>query len=131
MYDRFKKVIDGTYNSVKRKIPDIKYPCYGGRLYRFFISVHDEYLYFYLTEDSLIYTSNGVLINAIPFKDIKKLSVKRGAVIKYRFRIRLATGRKFHFYLYCNEKHSTALTGSASDNVRQFIDTLLASVNVD
>ena len=85
--DDFKKSFDRTYEIVRRKYPDIRFPCYGGRFYWFLITRHFESLYFYLTENSLIYTSSSAYITEIKFSDIKKISIKQGWLFKSSFRI--------------------------------------------
>ena len=60
--DDFKKSFDRIDENVRRKYPDIRFPCYGGRFYWFLITRHFESLYFYLTENSLIYTASSAYI---------------------------------------------------------------------
>ena len=44
--EKFKKSLDFTYEMVKRKVPDIKYPCYGGEIYKYALLIHQQELYF-------------------------------------------------------------------------------------
>lgn len=136
--ENFKRELDFKYSRVKKKFPDIRFPCYGAKFYRFLASSHIEYICLYLTQNSLVYT--GVYhermaerphkdIEEIPFKDIKKLSIKRGRLIKSRFSMRFTSGRKYHFYIYDIKDFSTDMTGNGSDNVKNFISTLRSSVD--
>ena len=126
--DDFKKNFDLTYKLVNRKVWNLKYPCYGGRFYWFLISRHFENLYFYLTQNALIYTASSAYITEIPFDTIKKLSIKRGLFVKSSIHIRIVADKKYHFYIHCKEVFSTELTGDASENVKAFIETLRLSV---
>ena len=92
--DNLKNSIDFTYNLTKKKFSDVKFPCYGGRFYWFLISRHKENVYFYLTEKSLLYTSSGVYFVEIPFKNIRKLSVKKSAIIRSMYHIKMVTDKK-------------------------------------
>lgn len=127
----FKNCIDFTYNLAKKKFPDIKFPCYGGRFYWFLVDRHTENIYFYLTEKSLLYTESGVYFTEIPFKNIRKLSVKKSAITKSMFHIRLVADKRHHLFIYCKEDFSTDLTGNAIKNTNNFIAVLQSSVNVE
>ena len=125
--DDFKKGFDNVYEFVKEKYPDVRFPCYGGRYYWFFITRSFESLHFYLTRDALIYTSSGIYVTKIPFDKIKKISVRRGILLKSSFRIRIVADRKYHLQINEIKDFSTKLTGNSKDNAKNFIDTLLAS----
>ena len=125
----FKKIFDRIYEIVRRKYPDIRFPCYGGRFYWFLITRHFESLYFYLTENSLIYTASSAYITEIKFKDIKKISIKQGRLFKSSFRIRIVADKKYHLQINAIKDFSTKLTGNSADNVKIFMDTLRASVS--
>ena len=126
--DDFKKGFDRVYEIVKRKCPDIRFPCYGGRFYWFLITRHFEELYFYLTQDALIYTASSAYITEIPFKNIKKLSIRQGIFFKRSFHIRIVADKKYHFIVNDIKNFSTKLTGNGSQNVNSFIDTLRSKV---
>ena len=125
---RFQKSFDRIYEIVRRKYPDIRFPCYGGRFYWFLITRHFESLYFYLTENSLIYTASSAYINEIPFDRIKNLSIKRGLFVKSSIHIRIVADKKYHLLLKDMKWLSTRMTGNNEDNIRGFIATLQASV---
>ena len=126
--DDFKKSFDRIYEIVRRKYPDIRFPCYGGRFYWFLITRHFESLYFYLTENSLIYTASSAYITEIPFDTIKKLSIKRGLFIKSSIHIRIVADKKYHLLLKDMKWLSTRITGDNGDNINGFIAALQASV---
>jgi len=42
--EKFKKSLDFTYEMVKRKVADIKYPCYGGEIYKYAFLIHQQEL---------------------------------------------------------------------------------------
>ena len=127
--DDFKKSFDRTYEIVRRKYPDIRFSCYGGRFYWFLITRHFENLYFYLTENSLIYTASSAYITEIKFNDIKKISIKQGWLFKSSFRIRIVADKKYHLQINAIKDFSTKLTGNSADNVKSFMDALRASVS--
>ena len=128
--DDFKNGFDRVYGIVKRKYPDIRFPCYGGRFYWFLITRHFEDLYFYLTENSLIYTASSAYITEIKFEDIKRISIKQGWLLKSSFRIHIVADKKYHLQINEIKGFSTQLTGKNADNVKCFIDTLCASVKM-
>lgn len=119
--------IDETYKLVKRKVPNIMYPCYGGCLSWMFLNYSREALFFYLTDSSILYTQGGGRINEIPFADIKKISVSHSRIMKSVYHIRLTSDKKYHFYLYSRPDISTELTGDSTINVSSFIDKLKRS----
>ena len=127
--DDFKKGFDRIYEIVRRKYPDIRFPCYGGRFYWFLITRHFESLYFYLTENSLIYTASSAYITEIKFSDIRKISIKQGWLFKSSFRIRIFAEKKYHLQINAIKDFSTKLTGNSADNVKSFIETLRARVS--
>ena len=126
--DDFKKGFDVTYELVNKKVWNLKYPCYGGRFYWFLVSRIYDSLYFYLTENSLIYTLSGAYITEIPFNTIKKVSIKRGLFIKSSIHIRIVADKKYHLLLKDMKWLSTRKTGNSEDNIKGFIATLQASV---
>ena len=126
--DDFKKGFDVTYELVNKKVWNLKYPCYGGRFYWFLVSRLYDSLYFYLTENSLIYTLSGAYITEIPFNTIKKVSIKRGLFIKSSIHIRIVADKKYHLLLKDMKWLSTRKTGNSEDNIKGFIATLQASV---
>ena len=126
--DDFKKGFDVTYELVNKKVWNLKYPCYGGRFYWFLVSRLYDSLYFYLTENSLIYTLSGAYITEIPFDTIKKLSIKRGLFVKASIHIRIVADKKYHLLLKDMKWLSTRKTGNSEDNIKGFIATLQASV---
>ena len=126
--DDFKKGFDRIYEIVRRTYPDIRFPCYGGRFYWFLITCHFENLYFYLTENSLIYTASSAYITEIKFNDIKKISIKQGRLFKSSFRIRIVADKKYHLQINAIKDFSTKRTGNSADNVKAFLDTLRANV---
>ena len=128
--DDFKKGFDRVYETVRRKYPDARFPCYGGRFYWFLFTRHFETLYLYLTQNSLIYTASSAYVTEIKFNDIKKISIKQGRLIKHSFSIRIVADKKYHLQIYAIKDFSTKLTGSAAENVKRFIDTLEASARV-
>ncbi|MBQ9805314.1 MAG: hypothetical protein IJW49_02230 [Clostridia bacterium] len=129
--DDFKKSFDLTYELVNEKVWNLKYPCYGGRFYWLLISRHFENLYFYLTQNGLIYTASSAYITEIPFDTIKKLSIKRGLFVKSSIHIRIVADKKYHLLLKDMKWLSTGMTGNNEDNIRGFIATLQASVKND
>ena len=126
--DDFKKSFDRIYEIVRRKYPDIRFPCYGGRFYWFLITRHFESLYFYLTENSLIYTASSAYITEISFDTIKKLSIKRGVFVKSSIHIRIVADKKYHLLLKDMKWLSTRNTGNNDDNIKGFIQMLQTSV---
>ena len=66
----------------------------------------------------------------IPFKNIRKLSVKKSAIIRSMYHIKMVTDKKQHLFIYCKEDFSTDLTGNAIKNMNNFIAVLQSSVNV-
>ena len=126
--DDFKKSFDVTYEFVNKKAWNLKYPCYGGRFYWFLVSRHFDSLYFYLTENSLIYTLSGAYITAIPFDTIKKLSIKRGLLIKSSIHIRIVADKRYHLLIKDMKWLSTRKTGNNEDNIKGFVATLQASI---
>lgn len=127
--DDFKNGFDLTYERVRRKYPDITSPCYGMRFYytSFNVKQHCDYLYFYLTPKSILYTASGVHITEIPLNMISHLSVKQGWLFRSSFDIRFRAGESYHFSISAIKDFSTERTGKSSDNVKNFIDTLRAS----
>ena len=128
--DNFNHTFDFTYELVKKKFSDIRFPCYGGRFYWFLFSRHFEYVYFYLTQDSLVYTASSAYITEIPFNNITKLSIKRGLLFKRSIHVYLVADKKYHFLINDIKGFSTNLTGNGSDNVKNFIDTLQDKVSI-
>ena len=126
--DDFKKRFDRVYEIVKRKHPDIRFPCYGGRFYWFVFTRHFESLHFYLTQDALIYTASSAYITEIPFKNIKKLSIRHGIFFKRSFPIRIVADKKYHFIVNDIKDFSTKMTGIGFENVNCFIDVLRSTV---
>ena len=126
--DDFKNGFDQVYEIVKRKCPDIRFPCYGGRFYWFLITRRFESLYFYLTDNSLVYTVSSAYITEIPFDTIKKLSIKRGVFVKSSIHIRIVADKKYHLLLKDMKWLSTPKIGNNKDNIKGFIQTLLASI---
>ena len=124
----FKRGFDVVYELVSEKHADIRYPCCGGRFYWFLVSRHFESLYFYLTNDSIIYTASSAYITEIPFSSIKKLSVKQGCIFKRSFNIHIVADKKYHFLVNDIKDFSTQLTGDGSENVKKFLETLKMSV---
>ena len=128
--DDFEHTFDFIYKSVKKRISDIRFPCYGGRFYWFLFSRHFKYGYFYLTQESFIYTRSGAYITEIPFHDITKLSIKRGLLFKRSVHICLVADKKYHFLIKDIKDFSTSLTGNGSNNVKNFIETLQDKVDI-
>ena len=128
--DNFEHTFDFIYKSVKKRISDIRFPCYGGRFYWFLFSRHFKYGYFYLTQESFIYTRSGAYITEIPFHDITKLSIKRGLLFKRSVHIYLVADKKYHFLIKDIKDFSTSLTGNGSNNVKNFIETLQDKVDI-
>ena len=126
--DDFKKSFDLTYELVNGKVCNLKYPCYGGRFYWFLISRHFENLYFYLTQNALIYTASSAYITEIPFDTIKKLSIKRGLFVKSSIHIRIVADKKYHLLLKDMKWLSARKTGKNKDNIQGFIQMLQTSV---
>ncbi len=126
--DDFKKSFDLTYKFVNKKVWNLKFPCYGGRFYWFLLTRRFENLYFYLTPNSLIYTASSAYITEIPFDKIKKISIKQGVIVKSSFHIRIVADKRYHLLIKDMKWLSTKLTGNGEDNVRNFIETLKASV---
>ena len=126
--DDFKKSFDLTYKLVNKKVWNLRFPCYGGRFYWFLLTRSFENLYFYLTPNSLIYTASSAYITEIPFDKIKKISIKQGAIVKSQFHIRILADKRYHLLIKDMKWLSTKLTGYGEDNVRNFLETLKASV---
>ena len=126
--DDFKKNFDVTFDFVNKKVCNLKYPCYGGRFHWFLVSRYLDSLYFYLTENSLIYTLSGAYITEIPFNTIKKISIQRGLFVKSSIHIRIVADKKYHLLLKDMKWLSTRKTGHNEDNIKGFIETLQASV---
>ena len=122
--DDFKKSFDFTYGVVNEKVRNLRFPCYGGRFYWFFVSRYFEALYFYLTKNSLIYTASGAYITEIPFDTIKKVSIKRGAFVKSSIHILIVADKRHHLLIKDMKWLSTKMTGNNEDNIRGFTDTL-------
>lgn len=125
--EKFKKSLDFTYEIVKRKVADIKYPCYSGEIYKYAFLIHQQELYFYLTPRGILFTPSGASVKEIPFSDIRKLAIKKGRIINW-YHIRFIADKKYHFYIHCKKVFSTELTGDASENLKAFIETLRSSV---
>lgn len=128
--DSFKRNFDVTYELVKDEVPDVRFPCFGGRFYWFLAGRHYDYYYFYLSSNSIIYTLSGAYILEIPFDDIKKLKIKRGILRKSHYHIWLRADKKYHFLICDIKDFNTKLTGASSENVRNFIDTLKIKFNI-
>ena len=79
--EKFKKSLDFTYEMVKRKVADIKYPCYGGEIYKYAFLIHQQELYFYLTPRGILFTPSGASVKEIPFSDIRKLAIKKAELL--------------------------------------------------
>ena len=126
--DDFKKSFDLTYKLVNKKVWNLRFPCYGGRFYWFLLTRSFENLYFYLTPNSLIYTASSAYITEIPFDKIKKISIKQGGIVKSSFHIRIVADKRYHLLIKDMKWLSTKLTGNGEDNVRNFLETLKASV---
>lgn len=126
--DDFKKSFDLTYKLVNKKVWNLRFPCYGGRFYWFLLTRRFENLYFYLTPNSLIYTASSAYITEIPFDKIKKISIKQGVIVKSSFHIRIVADKRYHLLIKDMKWLSTKLTGNGEDNVRNFLETLKASV---
>ena len=126
--DDFINGFDRVYELVKGKRTDIRFPCYGGRFYWFLISRHFESLYFYLTNNSLIYTASSAYITEIPFDTIRKMSVKQGLFVKSSFHIRIVADKRYHLIIKRLAYLSTKLTGNNIDNFKMFTDTLQSEV---
>ena len=126
--DDFKKSFDITYDFVNKKVCNLKYPCYGGRFYCFLVSRYFDSLYFYLTENSLIYTLSGAYITEIPFNTIKKISIQRGLFVKSSIHIRIVADKKYHLLLKDMKWLSARKTGKNKDNIQGFIQMLQTSV---
>lgn len=126
--DDLKKSFDLTYKLVNKKVWNLRFPCYGGRFYWFLLTRSFENLYFYLTPNSLIYTASSAYITEIPFDKIKKISIKQGVIVKSSFHIRIVADKRYHLLIKDMKWLSTKLTGNGEDNVRNFLETLKASV---
>ena len=126
--DDLKKSFDLTYKLVNKKVWNLRFPCYGGRFYWFLLTRSFENLYFYLTPNSLIYTASIAYITEIPFDKIKKISIKQGVIVKSSFHIRIVADKRYHLLIKDMKWLSTKLTGNGEDNVRNFLETLKASV---
>ena len=126
--EKFKNTFDFTYKLVKGKISDILFPCYGGKFYWFLIFRHFKKQYFYLTNDSIIFTATGAHITEISLKDITNLQVKRGRLAKHSYHIHLYADKKYHLLINDIKDFSTDLTGNGHENVNSFITTLKSSV---
>ena len=124
----FKKSFDLTYKLVNKKVWNLRFPCYGWRFYWFLLTSRFENLYFYLTPNSLIYTASSAYITEIPFDKIKKISIKQGGIVKSSFHIRIVADKRYHLLIKDMKWLSTKLTGNGEDNVRNFLETLKASV---
>ena len=94
----------------------------------FLITRHFEEVYFYLTQDALIYTASSAYITEIPFKNIKKLSIRHGIFFKRSFQIRIVADKKYHFIVNDVKDFSTKMTGIGSENVNCFIDVFRSTV---
>ena len=126
--DDFKKSFDQVYESVRRNYTDIQFPCYGGRYHWFLFTRYFENLYFYLTENSLIYTASSAYITEIKFHDVKKISIRQGWLFKSSFHIRIVADKKYHLQINEIKDFSTKLTGNSADNVKNFIDMLRTNI---
>ena len=83
---------------------------------------------FYLTKDALIYTASSAYITEIPFKNIKKLSIRHGIFFKRSFQIRIVADKKYHFIVNDVKDFLTKMTGIGFENVNCFIDVLRSTV---
>lgn len=126
--DDFKMTFDRVYEIMQRKYPDISFPCYGGRFYWFLITRHFTNLYFYLTQNSLIYTTGSAYITEIPFDTIRKLSVKQGFFVRSSIHIRMVADRRHHLIIKRLDYLSTKITGDGINNIDLFIETLQSKV---
>ena len=122
--DDFKIGFDNTYETVKRKYSDAKYPCYGGRYYWFLYMRRFQSAYFYLTSSSLLYTENCVDIIEIPFDSIRKISITQGKVFKSSYTVRIVADKKYHFIINSIKDFFTDMTGNGETNVKNFINAL-------
>ncbi len=122
--DTFKDEFDFRYQFVKSQKSNIRFPCYGGRFWWFLVSRNFENGYFYLADNSLIYTNNGGYLIEIPFDSIKKLKIKQGKLFKNSYQLYIAADKKYHFQINEIKDFSTKMTGNSRDNVRNFLDTL-------
>ena len=129
--DSFKRNFDVTYELVKDKVLDARFPCYGGGFHWFLTSRKFYDYYFYLSSNSLIYTLSGANILEIPFNDITKLKIKRGLLRKSHYHIWVRADKKYHFLICDIKDFNTKLTGASSENVKNFIDTLKMKVNIE
>ena len=124
--EQIKYSIDFTFDLVKKQYKDIIFPCYGGRFYRFFLSRYDERrIYFYLTNDAIIYTPSGATFTEVPFSEISNVRVyKKGN----KFHLKLTADKKYHFQLYTNDWLVTNKVGSLKDNAKKFVEVLESEV---
>lgn len=129
--DTFKKKFDITYQLVKNRVSDIRFPCYGGKFYWIFVRRHFDNYYFYLTENSLIYTLSGTYILEILFNDVTNIKIKRCLLLKNCYHIWLNADKKYHFLICEIKDFNTELTGVNSENVKSFIDILKIKFNIE
>ena len=129
--DSFKNTFDVAYQLTKSKKQDIRFPCYGGKFHWFLISYHFDNVYFYLTDDALIYTDSGAYLTEIPFCSIKKLKIKQGWLFKHSYQVYVVADKKYHFQINEIKDFSTELTGKSSENVERFLDMLRIKVHTD
>ena len=120
--------LDFTYDLVIRQYSDIFFRCYGGRFYRFFLSrYYERRIYFYLTQDKILYTPSGATFTEIPFCKITNLKIKQKG---QRYHIKFVADKKYHFQLYTQDWLVTDKLGSMKENAEKFIETLLTKVKV-
>lgn len=124
--EEMEKSFDRQYRHAKKQYPDAKFPCFGGMIYWWLLDPSFVEQLFCLTQSSLIY-HNGGEITEIPFKEIRKLSIKRG-LFKSSYHIRITADKRYHFIIKQLDYLSTRLAGNSSDNVMRFIDTLQSKV---
>ena len=124
--EQVKYYIDFTFDLVKNQYEDIMFPCYGGRFYRFLLNrYYERSIYFYLTNDALIYTPSGATFTEIPFHEISNLKVwQKGN----KFHIKFTADKKYHFQLYVNKWLVTEKVGNLKDNTKKFIEELESKV---
>ena len=127
--NKFKIHFDVIYELIKHEIPDIRFPCYGGRFWWRFGHRRFDTCYLYLSSSSFVYTYSGGYKYEIPFNEMKKVTVKNGFLLKNHYHIRFRTNKNYHFIIYDIKDLETELTGKSSDNVINFINTLIMKSN--
>ena len=66
--------------------------------------------------------------SSFPVDAIKKISIKQGLLFRSSFHIHIVADKKYHLKINAIKDFSSKLTGSCIDNVKNFVDTLRASV---